>query len=152
VAESDEFTPAIPVDDAEARALLERVASACEALLVKPRVAPSSVGTGHWTATAANTLYQAALTGPMGGSWVRAIRTVTLSVSAAGLVVIGNSQIAPGGIAYGEFIRWKAAAAGTYTFDFGPEGLLPGAMGGNGQFLFWSDTAGLVIDITVVHN
>ncbi len=148
----DEFTPEVPVHDADLLAAALAIEAACLAVLARPNVAASGVGTGHWTAAAPYQLYQAVLTGPQGGSWVRAIRQVTVSVSAKALVVIGNSRLIAGAIVDGEVIRWAAAAAGTYTFDFGPEGLLPGAMGGGGQFLFWTDTAGLVIDIAVVHN
>jgi hypothetical protein len=148
----DEFTPEVPVHDADLLAAALAIEGACLAVLARPNVAASGVGAGHWTATLANTLYTAVLTGPQGDHWVRAIRSIVLSLSAAALVVVGNNRLVPGGIADGELVRWRAAAPGTYTFDFGPEGILPGAMGSSGQSLFWTDTAGLVVDIMVVYN
>lgn len=130
------------------RALL----AALERLLERPYAPqPAGTGTGHWIATAANTLYPAVLSGVLGQVWNRPVQKIKLSVGAAGLVVIGNSLAAPGAASYGEIVRFKAPAAGVFDFDFG-QGLPPAALGGNGQFTFWSDTAGLVVDIEVQHG
>jgi hypothetical protein len=141
---------AVPVFDLAAHEHLEAIAKAiCD--LARPKTVAGGIGTGTWTATAANTLYPAVLVGPQGQNWVRNIRQVIVSVSAAARVVIGGQNISAGQVANGELIRFKAYGAGTFTFNFG-EGILPGALGAGGQTQFWSDTAGVVIDIMVVHD
>ncbi len=144
---------AIPVCDDVANAKLEQINKGIQALVTRPNVAPFGTGSGHW-APGDTAAHPAVLSGPQGQNWNRAVRTVFISMSAAATLVIGCSTIIAGQVSSGELIRFKAPAAGVFTFDFGKEGILPGVLGssGDGRILYWTDTGGLVVDILVVHG
>ena len=148
-------TPAVPVSYDELLAVVRTMDASIahlEAVLCRPPAAPGGLGVGHWVPGDTN-LHPAALNGVQGQSWVRAVRTIVLSVSAAGLVVIGNNKISAGGVSDGELVRVKLPAAGVYPISFGDnQGFQIGLLGGSGQMVYWTDTAALIIDVMVVHE
>ncbi len=146
----------VPVhEDGELAATAFALLEAAGALLTAPHPPrPAGVGTARWQPAAANTVYPAILTGPMGERWNRPIQKITLSLKEAAapvLVVIGNSQIVGGQVTYGEIVRVNVTAAAAVTIDFG-EGLPPAAPGGTGQFLYWADVGQVNIDVAVQHG